>query len=106
MRIAWMTWLPVNGWVAQNLLETLSHVEIELVPVPPHLDLGPAKAMALVIDLHQNYQGVALLITSILAEALRLYKIQNYKKSQNNFIPWYSPQFFNEGRKVRWCRVG
>lgn len=108
MKVAWLTWLPVNGWAAVELQKHLNGNgdPIELVALPPQKDLTPSRALQLAGELSREYDAVAFMPNPVILEAARNYKIQNFRKQGVTFARWLCPDFFEEGRKVRWCQVG
>jgi hypothetical protein len=107
MKVAWLMWLPVNGWVAEALKKRLNGngEPVDLVPMQPRRDLKPHQVLNLVAELNEQYQAVAFLVNAVMVEAARNHKIQNFRKEGATFAQWLCPQFEDEGKKVRWCTV-
>jgi len=109
MKVAWLTWLPVNGWAAVELQRHLNGngEPMELVSLPPQKNLTPPLALQLVSELSREYDAVAFIVNPVLIEAARNFKIKNFKKEGASFARWLCPDFYDEpeGRKVRWCQV-
>ena len=103
-----MTWLPINGWAAEELRHSLNGKgdPINLVQVKPRRDLSPHEALTLAAHLSRDYDAVAFIVNAVMVEAARNYKIKNFRKEGITFAQWLCPEFFEDGRKVRWCLVG
>jgi hypothetical protein len=112
VRVAWLTWLPVNGWAAEELKKRLNGNGdvVELVTLHPKRSLSPQQAIELVAKLNQEYDAVAMLPHAVILEAARNFKIQNYRKEGMKFARLFSPDFYGDEpgnvRGVRWCQVG
>jgi hypothetical protein len=107
MKVAWLTYMPVNGPAAEILRRQLGNGEpVELVAILPRRDLKPIQLLDLVAELNQQYQAVAFMINAAMVEAARNHKIRNFRSEGATFAQWLCPEFEEEGRKVRWCVVG
>jgi hypothetical protein len=62
--------------------------------------------LQLAAELSREYDAVAFMPNPIILEAARNYKIQNFRKEGATFARWFCPDFYEEGKKVRWCQVG
>jgi hypothetical protein len=108
MKVAWMTFLPTDGWVAQALLRKLDGKgePVELVQIPPRRDLTFLEIMDMVAGLNEEYQAVAFMVNAATVEAARNHKIKNFRQAGATFAQWLCPEFEDGGKKVRWCVVG
>jgi hypothetical protein len=117
MKVAWLTWMPVNGWAARELQKHLNGKgeAVELVTLPPQRNLSPARALRIVEELSREYDAVAFIANPVLIEAARNFKIKNYQwaKEHNSvgvtFARWFCPDFYGkvpgQTEGVRWCQV-
>jgi len=111
MKVAWVTWLPVNGWAAIELQKHLNGNggPVDLVNIEPKKNLSAHQALEIVAELSREYDAVALMPNAVLLEAARYFKIQNFKKQGATFARWFCPDFYGEEgqvKGVRWCQVG
>jgi hypothetical protein len=108
MKVAWMTWLPMNSGAAQQLRERLNGQgnSIELVFVEPQRLFNPHKCLELVAEMNRDYDAVAFTGSSEMVEAIRNYRIKNYQKEGTKFAQWFSLAIRECGNETRWCVVG
>jgi len=108
MRVCWMTWLPINGGAATILKNQLAKNgnDLSLVFVEPDRQFDPEKCLELVADLNRDYDVVAFTVNSEMAEAIRNFKIKNFKKEGIKFAQWFSLAIKEGGRELRWCAIG
>lgn len=108
MKVAWMTWLPINGGVSDLLrlrLRENGHNPV-LRFVEPKRQFDPDQCLALVEEMNREYDVVALTVNSEMAEAIRNFKILNYQKPGAKFAQWFSLAVKEGGTEFRWCAVG
>ena len=108
MKIAWMTWLPQNSGAAQLLRDRLKNHNgsPEFVFVEPKRQFDPAKCLKLVEEMNRDYDVVAFMVNSEMAEAIRNFKIMNYQKEGAKFAQWFSLAIREGGKELRWCAIG
>ena len=107
MRIAWMTWLPQNSRMVDELKKLLQlPLDHPMTFVEPKRQFEPDKCSSLVADLTKEYDIIVFTINPEMAEAIRNYKIANYKKKDHKFAQWFSLAVKEEGRELRWCQIG
>ncbi len=99
MRVAWLTWLPINGWAAVALQKHLNGNgdPVDLVTIEPKKNLSPGQALEIVADLSKEYDAVALMPNAVLLEAARNFKIQNFER-KGPHLPAGSAPIFTERR--------
>jgi hypothetical protein len=104
-----MTWLPQNSGAAQQLRDRLngkSDKPVEFVFLPPERQFDPEKCLELVEELNRIYDVVAFTLNSEMAEAIRNYKIKNFKQEGIKFAQWFSLAVKEGGKELRWCCIG
>lgn len=108
MKVAWMTWLPQNSGAAQQLRDRLNNNggSPEFVFVKPKRQFEPEKCLELVEELNRDYDAVAFMVNSEMAEAIRNFKIMNFKKEEAKFAQWFSLAIKEGGKELRWCVIG
>lgn len=107
MKVAWMTWLPMNSGAAQKLKNSLSNNgPITMVFIEPKRQFDPEKCLELVMDMNRDYDAVAFTVNSEMAEAIRNYRIKNFRHQGIKFAQWFSLAVKEGGMELRWCTVG
>ena len=108
MKIAWMTWLPLNGIAAGMLQDRLNGQNDvpKLFFVQPERQFNPDKCLELVEEMNRDYDVVAFTVNPEMAEAIRNFKIKNFKTEGSKFARWFSLAVKEGGRELRWCQIG
>ena len=107
MKIAWMTWLPQNSRMVDELKNILQlPIDHPMKFIEPQRIFTAEKCLSLVAGLTKDYDIIVFTTQPEMIEAIRNYKINNYKKKSHKFAQWYSLAIKEEGRDLRWCRVG
>jgi hypothetical protein len=108
MKVAWMTWLPQNSGAAQQLRDRLlkDNGSLALVFVEPKRQFEPEKCLELVAEMNRDFDAVAFSVNSEMAEAIRNYRIKNFRHKGIKFAQWYSLAIKEGGKELRWCAVG
>jgi hypothetical protein len=74
--------------------------------IEPQRIFNAEKCISLVAELTKDYDIIVFTVSSEMAEAIRNYKINNYKKKNHKFAQWFSLAIKEGGRELRWCQVG
>jgi hypothetical protein len=117
VKVAWATCLPIKGLAHAQLLSQYPQItKIERYypdrdfPQPDNDGFWPfqeIKATARVAELNEKFDLVAGIFPAQIIEAIRKYRIANYKKKGAKFAIWLMLAHASDNNGgSRWCVIG